>query len=335
MLFSVVIPVYNEEEAFPLLLPALTPVLRGMDCDYEIVFVNDGSRDRSLELLRKAAQEDPRIRVIGFSRNFGHQAAVTAGLDFANGDAVVVMDADLQDPPELLPKMLELYRQGFQIVSAQRAVRKGETWFKRFTARGFYWVMKNMVDPRLQPEVGDFRLFSREAVIAMRGFREHHRFLRGLAAWLGLREAILPFERQARVAGETKYPLSKMLKFAWTAIASFSALPLRMTLNGGLFIVVLGVLFSLFSIYQAAVLEITVPGWTSLVCLVTLFSGAILIAIGLVGDYVARIFEEAKGRPLYVVGTLVNLNVPKEPLRGSLVVIQPPVHVEPVTLLNP
>ena len=326
MICSVVIPVYNEEAALPQLLSVLVPVLQSIDCEFEILFVNDGSRDRSLDVLIAAGTSDPRIRILDFTRNFGHQAAVTAGLDFATGDAVIVMDADLQDPPQLLPRMVELYREGYHVVSAQRSSRLGETWFKRATATAFYTIMRTMVDPRLQPEVGDFRLFSREAVIAMRGFREHHRFLRGLAAWLGLREAILPFERQVRVAGETKYPLWKMLRFAWTAIASFSALPLRITLTAGIGVVGLGILYSLYSIYQSTVLRITVQGWTSLVCLLTVFSGAILVAIGLVGDYVARIFEESKGRPLYVVGKLVNLQAPPEKLPGVLVVDSLPRH---------
>src|SRR5258708_11369218 len=179
--------------------------------------------------------------------------------------------------------------------------------------------MGNMGAPRLQPEVGDFRLFSREAVAAIRAFREQHRFMRGLVAWLGLRETILPFERQPRVAGETKYPLWKMARFAWTAMVSFSALPLRLTITWGIFVACAGALYSLYSAYQALVLHITVPGWTSLICLVTFFSGTILVAIGLVGDYVARIFEETKGRPLYIVSGLLNLEATTAPQRAIVV----------------
>ena len=205
-----------------------------MACDYEIVCVNDGSRDASRRLLTEAAVADQRIKVLGFSRNFGHQAAITAGLDFAAGDAVVVMDADLQDPPQLLPEMVKLYEQGFDVVSAQRTDRQEEGLFKSATAAMFYSLMRRAIDARLQPQVGDFRLFSREAVVALRGFREQHRFLRGLVAWLGLREAIIPFSRPPRVAGTTKYPTRKMIRFAWTAISSFSALPLRLSLIAGL-----------------------------------------------------------------------------------------------------
>ena len=320
VLLSIVIPVFNETEALPELLPALRAVLSKIDCDYELLFVNDGSSDHTQEALVQAGLEDPRVKVVGFSRNFGHQVAVTAGLDFASGDAVVVMDADLQDPPELLPQMVALYREGYQVVSAQRVKRKGESIFKRATASGFYWVMRTLVDRRLQPEVGDFRLFSREAVVAIRRFREQHRFMRGLVAWLGLREAILPFERQPRVAGETKYPLGKMMKFAWTAVASFSALPLRLTISGGMIVAALGFLYAIYSAYEGLVLHHTVPGWTSLICLVTIFSGAILVAIGLVGDYVGRIFEEAKGRPLYIVSSLINVDTPVELPDRALVV---------------
>lgn len=308
LLLSLVIPVYNEEDVLPLLLDELRNRLKEIPAQYELLFINDGSRDRSLELLTAAAQEDPRLKVLSFSRNFGHQTAVTAGLDFARGDAVVVMDADLQDPPELLPKMLQLYLDGYDVVSPQRVEREGETWFKRLTARGFYWVMRKGVDSRLPAEVGDFRLFSREAVEALRTFREQHRFLRGLVAWLGLKEAIIPFRRPPRAAGVTKYPLHKMLRFAWTAICSFSAMPLKATLLAGLTLSGIGCLYLSYVIYATLVLQATVPGWSSLVSLQILFSGAILTSIGLVGDYVARLFDEAKYRPLYVVNQTHNLD---------------------------
>jgi dolichol-phosphate mannosyltransferase len=307
MRLSLVIPVFNEEESLPALLAALRPVLADMDCEYEIVFIDDGSRDGTRRLLEAAAAADPRVKVLGFSRNFGHQAAITAGLDFATGDAVVVMDADLQDPPELLPEMVARYEQGFDVVSAQRVGREGEGVFKRGTAALFYGLMRRAVDERLVPQVGDFRLFSRAAVEAIRGFREQHRFMRGLVAWLGLKEAIVPFRRPARVAGTTKYPAWKMARFAWTAISSFSALPLKLSLYGGLLLTLIGAVYSLYVLYETFVLQTTVRGWGSLVCLQLLFSGAILSALGLVGDYVARIYEESKGRPLYVVAQALNL----------------------------
>lgn len=319
MLLSIVIPVYNEAEALPLLFPALHQALERMDCNHELIFVNDGSSDNTQQILMSAAGADRRIKIIGFSRNFGHQAALTAGLDFASGDAVVVMDADLQDPPEILPQMFEQFLRGYDVVSAQRVMRKNDTWFKRVTASGFYWVMRRMVDQRLTPEVGDFRLFSRAAILAIRKFREQHRFMRGLVAWLGLKETIVPFSRQPRSGGTTKYSLLKMLRFAWTAISSFSALPLRVSLVLGLLVAFFGILYLMYTLYVALILRTTVPGWTSLVALQVIFSGATLTAIGLLGDYVARIYEEVKSRPLYVVTDAVNLKHPDQQVARSII----------------
>jgi dolichol-phosphate mannosyltransferase len=320
MLLSLVIPVFNEELGILILLDALRSVLDQLDCTYEILFVNDGSSDRTLEILSKRASWDPTIKVINFGRNFGHQAAITAGLDFADGDAVIIMDADMQDPPQLIPEMLRLFRQGYDIVSPQRTSRKSDTFSKRFTARAFYWLMRKFVDGRMQREVGDFRLFSAAAVRALRSLRERHRFIRGMVASLGLREVVVPFERGERAAGETKYPLRKMLWFSWTAITSFSGLPLRMTLGFGLFLVGLSCLYLLWALYAALVRHDTVPGWTSLVLLQCLFSGSILIAVGLLGDYIARIYEETKSRPLYVVDSMLNVPVPERDIPGVIVV---------------
>jgi len=307
MKLSIVIPVFNEAEALPELLQVLEPVLDELECEHEILFVDDGSRDGSGAFLDAAGDADPCVKVLHFSRNFGHQAAITAGLDFASGDAVVVMDADLQDPPELLPEMLALYRAGFDVVSAQRVQRDGEGPFKRGTAALFYGLMRRAVDERLRPQVGDFRLLSRAAVTGLGAFREQHRFVRGMIAWLGLKEAIIPFHRPPRVAGTTKYPAWKMIRFAWTAISSFSALPLKLSLYGGLLLTLFGICYSAYVLYEAIALQTTVRGWASLVCIQILFSGATLTAIGLVGDYVARIYEEAKGRPLYVLSEVMNL----------------------------
>ncbi len=309
MLLSVVIPIYNEAKAIPHLVPALRSVLNGLDCEYEIIFVDDGSKDTSLRLLQAVAEGDSRLKVFSFSRNFGHQAAITAGLDFAAGDAVVVMDADLQDPPEVLGEMLARYRQGYDVVSAQRIQRDGDGVFKRLTAHLFYSLMRKMVDQRLIPEVGDFRLFSREALAAIRSFREQHRFMRGLVSWLGLKEAIVPFERHSRVAGETKYPLYRMLRFAWTAISSFSALPLRISTMLGVSLCVAGFIYFLFVLYSAIFLRSVLPGWTTIVALQCIFSGVTLLSLGLVGDYVARIYEESKNRPLYVVSRVFNTSI--------------------------
>ena len=328
MLLSLIIPVYNEEESLPCLLDALRPVLLEIGCDHEIIFVDDGSKDSTPRLLAEAAAFDPNIKVLAFSRNFGHQAAITAGLDFASGDAVVVMDADLQDPPTLLPEMVALYEQGFDVVSAQRVSREGESLFKRTSASLFYTLMQKAVDERLRPQVSDFRLFSRAAVSALRSFREQHRFLRGLVAWLGLKEAILPFHRPPRIAGTTKYPAWKMARFAWTAISSFSALPLKISLGAGLFLTFIGLCYSAFVFYETLVLGTTVRGWSSLVCFQLIFSGATLAAVGMAGDYVARIYEEVKLRPLYVVAETANLPLGQTPPPRAVRLNARPVPIE-------
>jgi glycosyltransferase involved in cell wall biosynthesis len=241
MLVSVVVPVFNEEETLGTLMLRLRQALSNLN--WELIFVDDGSTDSSLDIIRQAALRDQRVKAISFSRNFGHQAAVTAGLDFAEGDAVVVMDADLQDPPELLPEMVRLFEQGYDVVSPQRTARGGETAFKKLSAALFYRMMTRMIDRRLRSDVGEFRLFSRRAVLGIRAFRERHRFMRGLVAWLGLKETILPFERDPRASGKTKYSLLAMVRFAWTAVSSFSALPLRLSIAAGIVLSLAGFVY--------------------------------------------------------------------------------------------
>jgi polyisoprenyl-phosphate glycosyltransferase len=323
MLLSIVIPVFNEEETVGTLMLRLRQALGGLN--WEVIFVDDGSTDSSIEIIRQAALSDQRVKAISFSRNFGHQAAVTAGLDFAEGDAVVVMDADLQDPPELLPDMVRLFKQGYDVVSPQRTARDGETAFKKLSASLFYRTMVRMVDRRLRPDVGDFRLFSRRAVLGIRAFRERHRFVRGLVAWLGLKEAILPFERDPRASGQTKYSLLAMLRFAWTAVSSFSALPLRLSIAAGIILSCAGFFYLLRVLYLAFWTNTLVPGWASIVVLQCLFSGMILLALGAVGDYVARNYEESKGRPLYVVTSAVNHPQPQQAI-ASACILMPPEH---------
>jgi polyisoprenyl-phosphate glycosyltransferase len=309
MKLSVIVPILDEEPALPMLMGELRKVLQQIEWDYEIIAVDDGSSDRSLEILLEIGSGDDRIKVISFSRNFGHQAAITAGMDFASGDAVVLIDADLQDPPELIPQMLALYDQGYDVVSPQRIAREGDGWFKRKTASCFYWLLRKGVDSRIQSEIGDFRLLSRRVVEALRSCREHQRFLRGLVAWLGFREATIQFERRPRAAGETKYPVWKMLRFAWTAITSFSALPLRFSIVMGVVSSALAFLYFAWALYAALILKRVVPGWTSIVALQSLSVGVILLSLGLIGEYIANIYEESKKRPLYVVQVLQNLNI--------------------------
>lgn len=322
MLLSVVIPLYNEEAVLPLLVARLNDGLATLHCDSEVILVDDGSRDNTLGLARQIAQDDPRYRLLSFSRNFGHQAAITAGLDFADGDAVVIMDADLQDPPEIIGRMVELYREGYDVVSAQRESREHDSAWKRATASAFYWLMRRTVDQRIMAEVADFRLLSRGAVHAIRQFREQHRFMRGLIAWLGLKEATVRFKRPPRAAGTTKYPTLKMAAFAWTAITSFSGLPLRLGVLAGVGLTLLGILYFIYAAYRALIAQATVPGWTSLVFLQIFFSGAILLSIGLMGEYLARVYDESKRRPLYVLRDMVN--IPRRPPAADRIVILEP-----------
>jgi glycosyltransferase involved in cell wall biosynthesis len=321
MLLSIVIPVLNEVDTVPLLLSRLRDVLREQMC--EVIFVDDGSTDATPKILERIALGDPRVKLLRFTRNFGHQAAVTAGLDFAAGDAVVVMDADLQDPPELLPRMVALFEQGYDVVSPQRISRASETRFKRWTASVFYRVLSRLSDQPLTPDVGDFRLFSRRAVVAIRSLREQHRYMRGMVAWLGMKEAILPFERCARAAGRSNYPLLKMLRFAWTAISSFSALPLRISVAAGCMLSCAGFLYLTRVVYLALWSTTLVPGWASVVALQCVFSGMILLALGGIGDYLARTYEEAKHRPLYVVSETCNLSPVQPNLSRAIVLTKP------------
>jgi glycosyltransferase involved in cell wall biosynthesis len=233
MKLSAVIPVYNEAEAIPLLLERMKPVLHSTAMEYEVLFINDGSRDNTLALLLAIARADRLVKVVSFPRNFGQQAAITAGLDFASGDAVIIMDSDLQDPPLLIPDMVDLFKEGYDVVSPQRRSRAGDGFFKRATAAMFYLIMGKLTQGHFSNEVGEFRLLSSAAVKAVQRFREHHRFLRALIPWLGLREAILPFDRQPRAAGKSKYSVWRMLLLSWMAMTSFSALPLRVATGAG------------------------------------------------------------------------------------------------------
>ncbi|MCC6423051.1 MAG: glycosyltransferase family 2 protein [Phycisphaerales bacterium] len=318
-LLSIVIPAYNEQEVIPHLRPRLEAFLKTLPCAVEVLFVNDGSSDRTLELLMDWASVDSRIKVAALARNFGHQAAVTAGLDLAVGDAVVVMDADLQDPPEVVLEMIREYGRGYDVVYGQRASRQNESAFKRLTAWGFYRFMRRFIHPDLPADTGDFRLVSRECLDALKAMRETHRFLRGMVAWVGFPQTAVRFDRPARAAGSTKYPLSKMIRFAWTAAVSFSPLPLRLSLGLGIITASLGVIVSIIAVVSKLTGH-TTAGWTSQVILVCMVGGAILVSNGILGEYIGRIFEQSKGRPLYIVSRTMNL--PKPPLPAQ----QPPVE---------
>jgi glycosyltransferase involved in cell wall biosynthesis len=310
-LLSLVMPCYNEEEGIPFLRREVTAFLDEVPYPVEIVLVNDGSRDGTFRVLHEWARADSRVKVLNLSRNFGHQIASTAGLDYAAGDAVVLMDADLQDPLRVIHLMVEKYREGFDVVYGRRAKRAAEGPFKRATAWLFYRLMRFLVYKDLPVDVGDFRLISRPCLTALNQMREYHRFLRGMVTWVGFEQTEVVYERDPRRAGETKYPISKMLKFAWTAATSFSSIPLNLSfLVGG----IVGV-FALEEAVRAIVAEMqgyTVPGWTSLMVVTSLIGSALLVFLGVLGQYVSRIYEQSKGRPLYIVARAVNCQAAAE-----------------------
>jgi polyisoprenyl-phosphate glycosyltransferase len=298
--------VYNEGEVLPLLQQQITAFMDRIHCRVELILINDGSSDETTELLFAWAQQDERVTVLNLARNFGHQAAVTAGLDHATGDAVVIMDADLQDPPEVIHEMLTQYRHGYDVVYGKRVARKGETAFKRWTAWAFYRIMRMMIHRGLPEDAGDFRLISRRCLNAVTSMRETHRFLRGMISWVGFPQTAVPYTREARAGGTTKYPVWKMLRFAWTAAVSFSPLPLRLSFGLGVVLALVGVTQAINALVRTALGLYTVPGWTSLMVVVCLIGSAILMSIGVLGEYVGRIFEESKGRPLYIVAECTN-----------------------------
>ena len=303
---SVVVPVYNEEESVPELYRRLTGTLVGIVGSYEIVLVDDGSRDRSWAQIKELSARDPRVKGVSFSRNFGHQMAFTAGLDNADGDAVVIMDADLQDPPELIPELVARWREGFDVAYAVRAKRAGETVFKLATAAVFYRLLQRVTNVSIPVDTGDFRLMSRKAVNAFRRLSEHHRFTRGMVSWLGFRQIGVPYDRAPRHAGETKYPLRKMLRLASDGITSFSYLPLQ--LASWLGAAVSTVAFAALAVVLALKAAGSPLSWAWAAALgLALLGGVQLIAVGLLGEYVGRVFDEVRGRPLYLVQETVGI----------------------------
>ncbi|HWO13189.1 MAG TPA: glycosyltransferase family 2 protein, partial [Polyangiaceae bacterium] len=273
----------------------------------EIIFVNDGSRDASRPMLEAACEKEPRFKLINLSRNFGHQIAITAGIDRAGGDAVVIMDADLQDPPEVIAEMLQRFAEGYDVVYAVRRKRHGESWFKRSTAAIFYRTLKRVVGVDIPTDTGDFRLMSRRAILALSGLREANRFVRGLVAWIGFRQTAVYYDRKARFAGDTHYPLHKMLRFASDGIVSFSTLPLRIATLLGVMsgVIAAGVaVWVVIAVFSGA---FVVPGWATLMLAVSLASSAQLLMIGILGEYLGRVYDEVKRRPLYLVDDTRNL----------------------------
>ncbi|HQY62052.1 MAG: glycosyltransferase family 2 protein [Myxococcales bacterium] len=304
---SLVLPIFNEAEVLPELRARLTEFMGQLPADTEVIFVDDGSKDDSLRLLRDMARAQPRYKVLSFARNFGHQVAITAGIDYARGEAVVVMDADLQDPPEVVAEMVAKWREGYDVVYGKRRSRAGETWFKLLTARWFYRLFAAMIPIEVPLDTGDFRLMSRRVVVALRELREVHRFVRGMVSWVGFKQTAVLYDRAGRFAGETKYPLRKMLKFAADGITSFSVLPLRLATYAGAIIAVGAVGVAAWAVLAKFVFDATVPGWTAVTVLVSLLAAVQLLMIGILGEYVGRIYEQVKARPLYVLRETQNM----------------------------
>jgi len=310
--YSIVAPCWNEEANLPELHRRITEVMEQTGEPWELILINDGSTDGTAEVMRRLHATDPRVHYVEFARNFGHQLAVTAGMDYAQGEAVILIDSDLQDPPELILQMIAKWQEGFQVVYAVREERKGETWFKLFTAKLFYRLIYRITDVAIPLDTGDFRLMDRQVVDQMKQMKEHHRFIRGMTSWVGFKQTGVYYIREERFAGETKYPLQKMIKFAITAITGFSIFPLQLATFMGFFIAVLSALFIIAAIVAR------LSGWqafegqaTTLV--MVLFLGSIqLISLGIVGEYLGRIYDEVRGRPLYVVNRTAGFEPPDD-----------------------
>jgi polyisoprenyl-phosphate glycosyltransferase len=308
-LLSVIVPVFNEAAVLRPFYDRTTRALAAIpDTDYELVFVDDGSRDDSYAQLALAAA-DPRVRVIKFSRNFGHQVAITAGLDLAGGDCLAVIDADLQDPPEVIGEMVQRWREGYDVVYGVRADRDGEGKMKLLTASLFYRLLNRITRISIPVDVGDFRLMSRRAADHLRRLREQDRFVRGLVSWIGFRQTGVSYHRDRRFAGETKYPYRKMIKFALDGITSFSTMPLKIATWMGYAASALAFLY-MASVFVQWMLGVTVEGWSTIMVALLFLGGTQLICLGIIGEYVGRIFSESKGRPLYIIDTVIGTDDP-------------------------
>lgn len=306
---SVVIPMYYEEEVANECYKRMTEILSKIDgYDYELICINDGSKDKTFDILEQIASKDTHVKVISFARNFGHQCAVTAGLKFVTGDAIVIIDADLQDPPELIPEMLKLWEQGNEVIYGKRKTREGESAFKLFTAKMFYKTLNALSDVEIPKDTGDFRLVDRKVVDVINSLPEHNKFLRGLFSWVGFKQMPFEYERKERFAGKTKYPLKKMLKLASDGIISFSSKPLKMVGGLGIISIVISMIILIYSIisYAFSLNQLT-PGWTSIMVTVTLFSGVQLLSIWVLSEYIGRIYDETKNRPQYIIDKTINI----------------------------
>ncbi|KAB0241893.1 glycosyltransferase [Microcystis aeruginosa EAWAG127a] len=308
--YSLIIPIYNEEETIPELYRRISDVMDSLDDSVELILINDGSCDRSLNLMRELQARDARVCYISLARNFGHQAAVTAGLNFARGQVIVVLDADLQDPPELIPKMIESWQAGYHVVYAQRTKRKKESWFKRLTAYVFYRLLRKLADVDIPADTGDFCLMDRQVVEVLNSMPERNRYIRGLRAWIGFRQTAVKFERDPRFAGEVKYTFKKSLALAINSLVSFSRIPLRLATYLGLFSALIALLMALLVLYwRLQQPESPVTGLATILIAVFFLGSVQLISIGILGEYIGRIYEEVKGRPAYTIAEIAGLEI--------------------------
>ena len=305
--YSVVVPLYNEEDVLEETYNRLSAVMRQTKETYELVFVNDGSRDRTAEIAAGLCDRDPHVKFIQFSRNFGHQIAISAGMDFAAGQAIIVIDADLQDPPEVILAMIREWKNGYDVVYGKRLVRKGETFFKKATASMFYRLLRRMTSVDIPTDTGDFRLIDRKVCDVLKGLKEKNRFVRGLVSWAGFRQKSVEYVREERWAGETKYPLRKMVRFAIDGITSFSHKPLKVASYLGMSLSFFSFIYLLVVLYQKVFTNTTITGWSSILAVNLLFNGIILMILGVMGEYIGRVYDESKGRPLYIVSATIGI----------------------------
>ncbi|MCB9044655.1 MAG: glycosyltransferase family 2 protein [Chitinophagales bacterium] len=298
---SIVVPIYNEEQVIDELVKRLTNTARHITPDYEIILVNDSSRDNSLLKIKEHAQADPRVQYVSFSRNFGHQIAILAGMDHSTGDAIVTIDADLQDPPELIEDMYREYQKGFKVIYAKRSKRKGESLFKRATAKWFYRLMASLVSFDIPLDVGDYRMISRDVLVYLQRMKEYDKYIRGQIAWLGFKSSFVTFERDERKYGTTNYPFKKMLRLAFNGITAFSDAPLKLATKLGFVVCAISFLMILYGLYGYFFDAHTVPGWASTIITITFLGGVQLLSLGVIGEYISRIMNNVRDRPLYVV----------------------------------
>ena len=307
---SVIVPMYYEEAVAEECYKRLNNILGDIEnYDYEFIMIDDGSKDNTFKILEEIAKQDKKVKIISFSRNFGHQAAVTAGLHYVTGDAIVIIDADLQDPPELIPDMLKLWEEGNEVIYAKRKTRKGESAFKLLTAKMFYSTLNALSDVEIPKDTGDFRLVDRKVVDTINQMPEHNKFLRGLFSWVGYKQIPFEYERQERYAGKTKYPLRKMIKLASDGIISFSTKPLKLVGTLGIISIVISILILIYALLSYAFkLNNLSPGWTSIMVAITFFAGVQLLSIWIMSEYIGRIYDEAKERPQYIINKKINFD---------------------------